>query len=85
MLNEFQGCTGAFCVFGTQIATMAVGGIRTATTAECILAEGKADLVAIGREMLRDQSWPLRAAQHFEIDVYHVPQHDWTVNRPSNA
>ncbi len=60
---------------------MAVGSIRTAATAESILAEGKADLVAVGREMLRDPFWALRAAQALSVDVHHVPQHDWAVNK----
>ncbi len=64
---------------------MAVGSIRSAETAESILVDGKADLVAVGRQMLRDPFWPLRAAQDLGIDVYHVPQHDWAINRIPQA
>lgn len=42
--------------------TMAVGLITEPTHAEDILAQGQADLVAIGREALYDPNWPLHAA-----------------------
>lgn len=45
------------------IATMAVGMVLTPHQAEDILAEGKADLVAIGRAALDDPRWGLHAAQ----------------------
>jgi 2,4-dienoyl-CoA reductase-like NADH-dependent reductase (Old Yellow Enzyme family) len=40
----------------------AVGGIVEPHQAEAIVAEGRADLVLLGRELLRDPHWPLRAA-----------------------
>lgn len=45
----------------TGICTQAVGLITTAGQAEAIVAEGKADLVAIGREALRNPYWPAEA------------------------
>lgn len=48
---------------GADIKTMAVGLIIHAEQAEEILREGRADLVAIGREMLLNPNWPLDAAQ----------------------
>jgi len=45
------------------IATMAVGGITTPRQAEEIIAEGRADVVLIARESLRDPHWPARAAK----------------------
>lgn len=45
------------------ISTMAVGLITTAAQAEAILGEGKADLIAMAREMLRDPHFPFRAAR----------------------
>ena len=50
------------------IKTMAVGLIRDAELAETILQEGRADLIAVGRQALVDPFWPLHAAQHFDID-----------------
>ncbi|HKX16707.1 MAG TPA: NADH:flavin oxidoreductase/NADH oxidase [bacterium] len=47
----------------TGVATMAVGLITTAEQAEAILAEGRADLIAMARELLRDPYFPLRAAK----------------------
>jgi 2,4-dienoyl-CoA reductase-like NADH-dependent reductase (Old Yellow Enzyme family) len=44
------------------IATGAVGLITEPKQAEEILAEGSADVVLLGRELLRDPHWPLRAA-----------------------
>lgn len=44
------------------IATMAVGLIIDAAQAQAVVAEGKADLVAIAREALHDPNWPLHAA-----------------------
>jgi 2,4-dienoyl-CoA reductase-like NADH-dependent reductase (Old Yellow Enzyme family) len=45
------------------IATGAVGLLTEPAQAEAIVAGGEADLVLLGREMLRDPYWPLRAAQ----------------------
>jgi len=50
------------------IKTMAVGLIREPDLAEQILQDGRADLIAIGRQALVDPFWALHAAQHFDID-----------------
>jgi 2,4-dienoyl-CoA reductase-like NADH-dependent reductase (Old Yellow Enzyme family) len=47
----------------TGVATAAVGLITEAAQAEEIIASGKADLVLMAREFLRDPNWPLRAAK----------------------
>ncbi|HSQ10555.1 MAG TPA: NADH:flavin oxidoreductase/NADH oxidase [Burkholderiaceae bacterium] len=44
------------------MATMAVGLITEPRQAEAIVAEGRADLVALARSMLFDPRWPWRAA-----------------------
>lgn len=51
------------------LATGAVGLITEPTQAEQILAEGSADLVLLGRELLRDPRWPLRAARVLGAEV----------------
>ncbi|HVZ79927.1 MAG TPA: NADPH dehydrogenase NamA [bacterium] len=51
------------------IATGAVGLITGAQQAEDILREGKADLVFLARQMLRDPYWPLHAAKELGVDV----------------
>lgn len=47
---------------GAGIATGAVGLISAPEMAEEILASGRADLVLLGRVLLNDPNWPLRAA-----------------------
>ena len=49
-----------------NIATGAVGLINSGTQADQILQEGKADLIFIGRALLRNPYWPIEAA--FELD-----------------
>jgi 2,4-dienoyl-CoA reductase-like NADH-dependent reductase (Old Yellow Enzyme family) len=51
------------------ILTGAVGFITTATQAETILGEGKADLVLLARESLRNPYFPLVAARELGVDV----------------
>ncbi|MDN4477653.1 NADH:flavin oxidoreductase/NADH oxidase [Demequina sp. SYSU T00039] len=46
---------------GAEIATAAVGMIAEPALAERIVAEGEADVVLLGREMLRDPHWARRA------------------------
>ena len=47
----------------TGIATAAVGLISSPETAEEIIANGRADLVVLGRMLLNDPYWPLHAAK----------------------
>jgi 2,4-dienoyl-CoA reductase-like NADH-dependent reductase (Old Yellow Enzyme family) len=50
------------------IGTVAVGEITGPAQAEAILADGKADLVAMARELMLDANWPARAARELGID-----------------
>lgn len=54
---------------GAGIQTMAVGSVTEAKQAEKIIAGGQADLVLLGREMLRDPYWPFHAAQTLGVDT----------------
>ncbi|ABB32429.1 NADH-dependent flavin oxidoreductase, Oye family [Geobacter metallireducens GS-15] len=45
------------------IPVIGVGRIKTPDVAESILAQGKVDLVAIGRQLFADPHWPLKAAE----------------------
>jgi len=47
------------------IATAAVGLITEPAQAEQILQQGSADLIFLGRELLRNPNWPIHAARHF--------------------
>lgn len=51
------------------IASGAVGYITEPAQAEQIVATGQADVVLLGREMLRDPYWPLHAAKTLHADV----------------
>ena len=56
------------------IATIAVGLITSAKFAESLLRAGRADLVALGREILYNPHWPLHAARELEP---HLEWSDW--------
>lgn len=51
------------------IATGAVGLITQPYQAEEILQNGRADLIFLGRELLRDPYWPLRAARSLKVSI----------------
>jgi 2,4-dienoyl-CoA reductase-like NADH-dependent reductase (Old Yellow Enzyme family) len=51
------------------IATGAVGCITEPAQAEQIIATGQADVVLLGRQMLRDPYWPLHAATALHADA----------------
>jgi 2,4-dienoyl-CoA reductase-like NADH-dependent reductase (Old Yellow Enzyme family) len=53
----------------TGIVTRVVGLIATAKQAEAIIAEGKADQIALGRAMLEDPHWAWMAAKELGADV----------------
>ncbi len=52
-----------------DVPTGAVGMITSAELAEEILANGRADLVIMARELLRDPYWPLRAAGQLGAEI----------------
>jgi 2,4-dienoyl-CoA reductase-like NADH-dependent reductase (Old Yellow Enzyme family) len=58
-----------------EIATGAVGMISEPADAEEIVAEGRADLVIMARELLRDPYWPLAAARALGAEVTWPPQY----------
>jgi 2,4-dienoyl-CoA reductase-like NADH-dependent reductase (Old Yellow Enzyme family) len=57
------------------IPTRAVGLIDDPHQAEAIVADGKADMVALARAMLGDPRWPLRAAAALGQPVHPVAQY----------
>lgn len=50
------------------LPTVAVGLITEAHQAEEILGEGRADLIAMGRELLRDPYWALHTARELNVE-----------------
>ncbi len=57
------------------IPTSAVGLIREPEQAAQIIRQGQADLVLLGRQMLRDPYWPQRAAKQLGVPVPHPIQY----------
>ena len=57
------------------IATRVVGLIATPRQAEAIIAEGKADQVALARGFLDNPHWAWQAAQSLKADVPRPPQY----------
>lgn len=60
---------------GAGIATAAVGLITAPAQADEIIRNGRADLVLLGREMLRDPYWALHAAQALKQPAPVPPQY----------
>ena len=62
---------------GAGIATAAVGMITQPMQADEIIRNGRADLVLLARELLRDPYWPLHAARalHARGDIPVPPQY----------
>ena len=58
------------------IATAAVGLITEPEQAEEIVRDGRADLVFLARELLRQPRWPLLAASQLGADVPWPPQYE---------
>lgn len=59
----------------TGLPVRAVGLIATPQLAETILAEDKADMIAIGRGFLDNPRWVWHAAEALGVDFPHVPQY----------
>jgi 2,4-dienoyl-CoA reductase-like NADH-dependent reductase (Old Yellow Enzyme family) len=53
----------------TGIMTAAVGLITEAAQAEEILSAGRADMVLLGRELLRNPYFPLHAARMLNAEI----------------
>ena len=56
----------------TGLAVMAVGGITDPCQAEGLISSSKADIVLLGRQMMRDPHWAYSAAKTLEADARHV-------------
>lgn len=62
---------------GAEVPTAAVGMITEAMQADDMVRNGRADVVLLARELLRDPYWPLRAAKtlHFRGELPLPPQY----------
>ncbi len=54
---------------GAGVPTIAVGLITTPELAEEVVRSGRADLVALGRELMRRPNWPLEAARKLGVEL----------------
>lgn len=64
----------------TGMLTGAVGLITTSAEAEQILQGGKADLIILARQLLRDPYFPLHAAKELGVDIPWPVQYDRAKN-----
>jgi len=72
----YQVPLAAFVKAEADVQVNAVGLITTPAQAEEILASGQADAVMLGRELLRDPHFPLRAAHELGATIgYWPPQY----------
>jgi 2,4-dienoyl-CoA reductase-like NADH-dependent reductase (Old Yellow Enzyme family) len=71
------------------ILTMAVGLIVHADQAEAILRDGRADLIALARELLYNPNWPMDAARKLGADtdfaLVPAPQAYWLTKRAQSV
>jgi 2,4-dienoyl-CoA reductase-like NADH-dependent reductase (Old Yellow Enzyme family) len=65
------------------IATGAVGLITEPAQADAIIREGRADLVLLARQLLREPSWPLRAAHELGHDIAELWPRQYLRARPT--
>jgi 2,4-dienoyl-CoA reductase-like NADH-dependent reductase (Old Yellow Enzyme family) len=66
------------------LPTIGVGLIRTGEQAAIALQDGRADLVALGRELLWNPNWPMQiATEHDEANGWKLmpPQYGWWLRR----
>ncbi|GGX90296.1 oxidoreductase [Streptomyces minutiscleroticus] len=61
----------------TGMPAAAVGEITDPEQAEKILANGEADAILVGRQLLREPTWARRAARELGGDVRIPPQYGW--------
>lgn len=64
-----------------EIATGAVGMITEPAQADAIIREGRADIVLLGRQMLREANWPIRAWRELDRPgpAPIAPEHAWAL------
>ncbi|MEZ5650498.1 MAG: NADH:flavin oxidoreductase/NADH oxidase [Burkholderiaceae bacterium] len=71
----------------SDVRTMAVGLIVHAEQAERILREGRADLVALAREILYNPNWPMDAARKLGLNGFDLvpPAGGWWLGKRADA
>ena len=80
----FQAPFAADVRAGADMPTMAVGFLWDATVCDALIADAKADMVALARELLDDPNWPLHAAAQLGADAGHAmwpEESGWWLNK----
>jgi NADPH2 dehydrogenase len=72
----YQAPLAARVKAGAGIVTQTVGMIAEPRQAEAIIAEGKADLVALARAFLDDPRWAWHAAQALGVTISYPPPYE---------
>ncbi len=67
--EAFQAPFAAQVKTDADMAAMTVGFIWNPETAERLVADGAADMIALAREVLADPNWPLNAKSALETDA----------------
>jgi 2,4-dienoyl-CoA reductase (NADPH2) len=70
--NKTQGCFAPLAAKIRQVVNIpviAVGKIATRETAESILRQGQADLIALGRPLIADPDWPRKVLEGRESEI----------------
>lgn len=62
-----------------EILTAAVGLITGSGQARNIVEDGQASMVLLGRELLRNPNWPIKAAQDLGVEPNWPKQYKWSV------
>jgi 2,4-dienoyl-CoA reductase-like NADH-dependent reductase (Old Yellow Enzyme family) len=71
-----------------EVMTMAVGHIVHADQAEAILSHGRADLIALAREIMYNPNWPMDAAQKLGADpdfAYVPPPYSYWLSKRAKS
>lgn len=63
------------------VPSAAVGGIVDPGEADAIVREGRADVVLLGRAMLRDPHWAVHAAERLGVPAPWARSYGWAVGR----
>ncbi|MEM7465499.1 MAG: NADH:flavin oxidoreductase/NADH oxidase [Pseudomonadota bacterium] len=80
----FQADLASVVRWGADISTMSVGLIWDAKLANELIESGKADMVALARELLSNPNWALHAAAELNVDdkfSMWKPEFGWWLNK----
>jgi 2,4-dienoyl-CoA reductase-like NADH-dependent reductase (Old Yellow Enzyme family) len=78
-----EACFNSYFTAVKAAVTIPVIGVGRIATGECagsILAQGRADLIALGRGLVADPFWPLKVKQRRETDI--VSMDEWYNHMP---